>query len=84
MEGQGGSPLPSHLVWFFSMSSNQSDLHSHGGRERAEFMKRSSRGEGGDKASVREGRGICGGLSFTLMDQFRAESLGLLKAYTQP
>lgn len=35
------------------MSSNQSDLHSHGVRERVEVRERSSRGEGGDEASVK-------------------------------
>ena len=50
------------------MSSNQSDLHSHGVRERVEVRERSSRGEGGDEASVREGRDFRGGLAFSLGD----------------
>lgn len=45
---QGGSPLPSHWVGFFSMSFNQSDLHSHGVRERVEVRERSSQGREGD------------------------------------
>lgn len=47
------------------MSSNQSGLHSHRGRERLGVRKMSSLGEGGDEASVREGRGVCGGLTFS-------------------
>lgn len=58
------------------MSSSQSDLHSHRGRERVEVRKRSSRGEGGEEASVREGRFVCRVLAITLRDQFRAGRLG--------
>lgn len=58
------------------MSSSQSDLHSHRGRERVEVRKRSSLGEGGEEASVREGGFICRGSTFTLRDEVRAERLG--------